>query len=175
MLRAGWNKVEIKLFQRCFNVVHRRCINVVQLWKSDVGFCFIFNVGQCYFNVDPQRWNNVDPTLKCWLGYHVPRGARQLLLNWKRLSYFRPFTPGIITQNTNHRNIMYLYRGHSAGKSIGKGEGDYKESNRKWHRKEGVQSKKIISLTQILLCTFFCNSVFIPSWFVMKPWCYSEH
>ena len=27
-------------------------------------------------------------------------------------------------------------------------------------------------LTQILLCTFFCNSVFIPSWFLMKLWQY---
>ena len=82
-------------------------------------------------NVISTLINNVDPTLKCWLGYRIPRGARQLLLNWKRLSYFRPFTHGIITQNTNHRNIMYLYRGHSAGKSVGKGEGEYKESNRK--------------------------------------------
>ena len=179
MLRPGWSKVEIKLYQRCFSVVSTLYTDVVStlcnVENPTSDFVSFSTSDQCYFNVDPQRWNNVDPTLKCWLGYHVPRGARQLLLNWKRLSYFRPFTPGIITQNTNHRNIMYLYRGHSAGKSIGKGEGEYKESNRKWHRKEGVQSKKIISLTQILLCTFFCNSVFIPSWFVMKPWCYSEH
>ena len=37
------------------------------------------------------------------------------------MSYFRPFSPSIITQNINHRNIIYLYRGHSASTSIWKG------------------------------------------------------
>ena len=64
MLRPGWNKVEIKLHQRCFNVVHRRCINVVQCWKSDVGFCFIFNVGSTLFQrrstTLKQRWSDVE-------------------------------------------------------------------------------------------------------------------
>ena len=53
MLRPSWNKVEIKLYQRCFNVAQRRCINVVQRWKSDVGFCFILNVRSTLF----QRWS----------------------------------------------------------------------------------------------------------------------
>ena len=35
---------------------------------------------------------------------------------------------------------MYLYRGHSASTSLGKGEGVDEESN-KLQRKEGVQSK----------------------------------
>ena len=37
---------------------------------------------------------------------------------------------------------MYLYSGHSANASLEKGEGVNKESNKEWHRKEGVQSKK---------------------------------
>ena len=32
--------------------------------------------------------------------------------------------------------------GHSASMSLGKGEGEAEESNKNWHRKEGVQSKK---------------------------------
>ena len=51
------------------------------------------------------------------------------------------------------------------------GVGVDKESNNKCHRKEGVQSKKWFS-SQILLYTPFCNSFFIPSWFLMKPWWY---
>ena len=57
------------------------------------------------------------------------------------MSYFRPFTHGFITQNTSHGNIMYLCRVHSASTSLGKGETVDKESNKKWHRKEGMQSK----------------------------------
>ena len=63
--------------------------------------------------------------------YHVLRDANQLVLNCKRFSYFRPFTHDIITQNTTHSNIMYLYRGHSASTSLGKGEGVGEESSRK--------------------------------------------
>ena len=37
---------------------------------------------------------------------------------------------------------MYLYRVNSASTSLGKEEWKEKESNRKWHRKEGVPSKK---------------------------------
>ena len=40
---------------------------------------------------------------------------------------------------------MYLYRGHSASTSLGKGEGVGEESSRKWHRKDGVQPKKYLS------------------------------
>ena len=64
--------------------------------------------------------------------------------------------------------IMFPYRGYSASTSLGKQEGVDKESNKKWHA-----IKKVMSLTQILLSTFYCNSIFIPSWFVMRP-CYTE-
>ena len=84
------------------------------------------------------------------------------------MSYFRPFTHGVITQNTNHRNITHVYRDHSARTSIGKAEGEDKESNRKWHRKEGVRSKKwypsrkfslyFFSVTQSILLGFSWNS-----------------
>ena len=62
----------------------------------------------------------------------------QLVLNCKRFSYFRPFTHDIITQNTTHSNIVYLYRGHSASTLLGKGKG----VDKKRHRKKGIQSKK---------------------------------
>ena len=69
MFRTRWNNVEIKLYQRCFNVVSTSGINVVQRWKSDVGFCFIFNVGSTLFQrwstTLKQRWSNVE----MWLGF----------------------------------------------------------------------------------------------------------
>ena len=37
----------------------------------------------------------------------------------------------IITQNAAHSNIMYVYRGHSASTSLGKGEEVDKESKKK--------------------------------------------
>ena len=43
-------------------------------------------------------------------------------------------------------------------------EGVDEESKKKWNRKEGVYSKKVISLTQSFRFTFFCHSIFIPSW-----------
>ena len=60
-----------------------------------------------------------------------------------------------------------LYRGHSTSTSLGKGEGEDKESNRRLHRKEGVQSKKDVPHTISSTYFFFCNSIF-PSWFLMK-------
>ena len=51
------------------------------------------------------------------------------------MTYFRLFTHGIITQNSKHRNIMYLYRSLSGNRSLGDREGEDKESNR------GLQSK----------------------------------
>ena len=62
--------------------------------------------------------------------YHVLIDANQLVLNCKRLSYFWPFTYGMITQNTSHRSIMYLYRCHSASTSLEKGERVDEESNK---------------------------------------------
>ena len=83
-------------------------------------------------------------------------------------SFVQPFIHGIITQNTNHRNILYLFRDHSASTSIGKGKKKDKESNRKLHRKEGVQSKKwcfshkfsyiLFSVTQSFLLGFSWSS-----------------
>ena len=64
---------------------------------------------------------------------HVIRDAnQQLILNCKRFSYLQQLFHDIITQNTTHSNIMYLYRGHSTstyGTSILKGEGVDEQSN----------------------------------------------
>ena len=72
MLKPSWNEVEIKLYQRCFNVVSTSYTNVVStLWNvenSTSDFVSFSTSDQRYFNVDPQRWNNGGPTLKCWLG-----------------------------------------------------------------------------------------------------------
>ena len=38
--------------------------------------------------------------------------------------------------------ILCIFRGHSLSTSLGKRDGVDEESNTKWHRKEGVQSKK---------------------------------
>ena len=48
------------------------------------------------------------------------------------------------------------------------GRGVDEESNKKRHTKEGAQSKKWCPSHKILLCTFFFNSIFIPSWFLIK-------
>ena len=83
-------------------------------------------------------------------------------------SFVQPFIHGIITQNTNHRNILHLFRDHSASLSIGKGKGKDKEINRKLYRKDGVQSKKwcsshkfsyiLFSVTQFFLLAFSWSS-----------------
>ena len=52
---------------------------------------------------------------------------------------------------------------------IDKREGVDEKRYKKWHKKEGVQPQKVISLTQILLYTFICNSIF-PSWVLIKLW-----
>ena len=92
--------------------------------------------------------------------YHVLRDANQLVLNCKRFSHFWSFIHDIITHYTTHRNIMYLCKGHSTSTSIGKGEGVDKESSKHWHR-----NKDMMFLSQIiLLCTFLCNWICIPSW-----------
>ena len=70
---------------------------------------------------------------------------KNVVLNGNWFSYFRPFAHDIITQNTTHSNIyiyIYLYRGHPESTSLGNGEGVDKESNKRCHRVEGVQSKK---------------------------------
>ena len=86
--------------------------------------------------------------------YHFLRYANQLVqlvLNCK-----------IITQNTFHNMNLYLEH------SLGKREGVDEESNKKWHRKEGVQSKKwcpshnffcvLFSVTQSLFLLGFSSS-----------------
>ena len=109
-----------------------------------------------------------------------------LVLNCKRLSYFRSFSHGIIT---NHRNVMCLYRDYSASTSIRKGEREDKESNRKWHRKESVQLKNwcpsykffyvLFSVTQSFLLGFSWSSDNIPVRAIRRtsknePTCISE-
>ena len=49
---------------------------------------------------------------------------------------------------------MYIY---PQVRHLGRGKGLNEESNKKTEKGESV-AKKVISLTQILLCTFFCNS-----------------
>ena len=61
---------------------------------------------------------------------------------------------------------IYVSSGHSAYASFGKGEEVDEESNKK-ALEGGNAAEKVISLTQIPLCTFFCNSIF-PSGFLMK-------
>ena len=82
-LRPRWNNVEIKFYQRCFNVVSTSNTDVIStLCNFDnlrPDFVSFSTSDQCYFNVDPQCWNNVDPTLKCWLGKH--------LNIWRKYSY----------------------------------------------------------------------------------------
>ena len=46
--------------------------------------------------------------------------------------------------------VLYLYRGLSST-SLEKGKVVNKKSEKRWHRKEGVLSKKVMSLTQILV------------------------
>ena len=61
---------------------------------------------------------------------------------------------------------IYVSSSHSASPSFGKGEGVDEESNKKaWKGERAV--KKVISLTQIPLFTFFCSSIF-PSGFLIK-------
>ena len=43
--------------------------------------------------------------------------------------------------------VMFLYRGHSTSMSLRKGEGIDKKSDKKLHRREDVQPKKVMSLT----------------------------
>ena len=70
--------------------------------------------------------------------------------------YFRPFTHDTITQNASHRNIMHLYRGHSASTSLGKVDMVDEESNKKW-----CCSQKFFfffSVTQSFLLSFLWRS-----------------
>ena len=79
-----------------------------------------------------------------------------------RFSYVRPFTDGTITQNTNLCNIFHLYSSNSASTSLGKREGVDKGSNKKWPKKEGMQSRMFLkhffyvlfSMTQSFLLRF---------------------
>ena len=72
LLGPSWNKIEIKLYQRCFNVVSTSHIDIV--WtlcnaeNPTSDFVWFSTSDQRYFNIAPQRWSKVDPTLKCWLG-----------------------------------------------------------------------------------------------------------
>ena len=60
-------------------------------------------------------------------------------------------------------HVMHLYRGLSTSKSVEKG-GEWGEGRRKKRQKMtwegGRAAKKVMSLKQIALCTFFCISIF---------------
>ena len=60
-------------------------------------------------------------------------------------------------------NIMNLYRDHSASTSLGKREGVDEESNKNWHRKEGVQSKKWYPSHKFFYALFSVTQ----SWFLL--------
>ena len=64
---------------------------------------------------------------------------------------------------------MYLYGGHLASASLGKGDGVHEESKKKWHRKEGILSKKWCPSHKFFYILFFYNSIF-PSWFLIMLW-----
>ena len=64
---------------------------------------------------------------------------------------------------------IYVASSHSASASFGKGEELDEKSNKKAQKGERVV-KKVISLTQISLCIFFCNSIF-PSGFLISSDC----
>ena len=65
--------------------------------------------------------------------------VNQLVLNCERISFVRPFTHDVITQNTTHRNIMYLYRSHSASTSLGQGRESTKKATNDIKRRTGSQ------------------------------------
>ena len=66
---------------------------------------------------------------------------------------------------------MYLYRDDSSSTSLGEGVGVEEESNKKYIERRAYSQNSNV-LTQMLLRTFFCNSISIPSWFLMKLWPY---
>ena len=78
------------------------------------------------------------------------------------MSCFRLFTHDIITQNTNHRNTMYLYRGHSAITSLRKGERVDKRAT-KMTQEGGRAVKNVMSLTKFFYVLFFVTQSFLLS------------
>ena len=82
---------------------------------------------------------------------HVFRDANQPLSNCKRISYFQHHTEYHV-----YSNIMYLFWGHSANKSLGKGSRRRKQQ--KWHRKEGMQSKKWYPSNKLFYELFFFSA-----------------
>ena len=78
MLKPFWNNVEIKLYERCFNVVSMSNTDVVSTLSNTenpmLDFVSFWTLDRRYFNGDLQRWNNVDPT-----EYHQ--------LSWVKFSY----------------------------------------------------------------------------------------
>ena len=91
MLTASWNKAEIKLYQRCFNVVSTSQIDVVStlcnVKNATSDFVSFSMSDERYFNVDAQRWNNVDPTLKCCSGIIMEEICRWQYLFCELQSY----------------------------------------------------------------------------------------
>ena len=70
----------------------------------------------------------------------------------------------IITQNTTLR--LFLPPSQYVTQE---GGGSRRRKQRKVTQKGECAVKKVISLIQILLCTFFCDSIFVCSWFLKKP------
>ena len=73
--RPSWNRAEIKIYQRYFNIVSTSHTDVVStlcnVENPPSDFVSFSRSDQRYSNVDPQRWNNVNPTLKCWLSHYL--------------------------------------------------------------------------------------------------------
>ena len=91
----------------------------------------------------------------------------EMITSWYYIA--RDFYIFDITQNTIH-SIMYFYWGHSVNPSLGKGSRWRRQQKMTWKGRRAV--KKVMPLTQILLFTFFCDSIFFTSWFLIKLWQY---
>ena len=78
MSQPHWHNVEIKLCQRCFNVVSASSNNNIVS-----SFCKAENptLNCVFFTTSNQRLFNVDPTLKCCLGNKQPMLITYFMLN----------------------------------------------------------------------------------------------
>ena len=71
--------------------------------------------------------------------------------------------------------ILCVFKGAIQQRHLGEeGNTADEESNKKLNRKEGVQLKKVMPLTKILLCTFaqkYCNCTTLSMWVVYTYMC----
>ena len=86
MSQLLWNNVEIKLYQRYFNVVSTADTDVVST------FCKVeYPTLDCvFFSKSNQRSFNVDPTLQCCLGNKQPPLITYFILNSKNIVIVLP-------------------------------------------------------------------------------------